>query len=60
MIRVRHGIIAGVLLVLITLATVLIWLLTTSYGAQWALFFDFPKSPCTEISENRSALRKLL
>ena len=37
MIRIRHGIIAGVLLVLITLATVLVWLLTTSHGAQWAL-----------------------
>lgn len=37
MIRVRHGIIASVLLVLITLATVLVWLLTTSHGAQWVL-----------------------
>ncbi|MHB1282234.1 MAG: hypothetical protein ACYCYL_13535, partial [Acidithiobacillus sp.] len=37
MIRIRHGVITGVLLVLITLATALVWLLTTSPGARWAL-----------------------
>ena len=37
MIRIRHGIIAGVLLVLISLATILVWLLTTNTGARWVL-----------------------
>lgn len=37
MIRVRHGIVASMLLVLIMLATALVWLLTTSHGARWAL-----------------------
>ncbi|MHB1641637.1 MAG: translocation/assembly module TamB domain-containing protein [Acidithiobacillus sp.] len=37
MIRIRHGIMVGVLLVLISLATILVWLLTTNNGARWVL-----------------------
>jgi len=51
-IRIRHGIIAGVLLVLVTLATVLVWLLTTSHGAQWVL----AQVPNLQVKEVKGSL----